>query len=418
MNAVITKPAELTRLRRRSIRRLFMGAGLGSVPFFAAVSASPIAAYQISGSQTLSGVSVAALSVGTGIGAAFFGQLMARRGRRAGLVAAYLIATVGAALAVGAIALGRVWLLVGALLMLGAGHSANNLARYAAGELAPAERRGAAVGLVVWASTIGAVVGPNVLTPAGAAGEQLGLAPLAGTYLLGMVLFGTAALFYLTRLRPEPSTISVVDLGALPETGRRVSELLGSIRVQIAVLALALSQFVMVLVMSVTPVHITASGHGLGVVGVVLSSHFVGMYALSPLSGWISDRFGKIRAIWTGFGVLLLSVVTVAVTQSEGGAMLAGPLFLVGFGWSLSFVSGSALVSEGLAYADRARLQGAVDTVVWSCSALAGVLGGVLLGLFGYLSLSLLGGLAVVAGGSVLAGRYGGRLPVETPQAP
>ncbi|MEX2587342.1 MAG: MFS transporter [Actinomycetota bacterium] len=408
--AVITGP-ELDRLRRRTIRRLFVGAGLGSVPFFAAVSASPVAVFRISGSETLSGVSVAALSVGTGIGAALFGQLMARRGRRAGLVAAYLMAAVGALFSVAGTSWGSVWLLIAGLLLFGAGHSANNLARYAAGELATAERRGAAVGLVVWAATIGAIVGPNVLTPAGGVAERLGMDPLGGTYLVGMVLFGAAALFYFARLRPEPSTIAVEDLGVLPETGRGVWKLLGSSRVQIAVLAMALSQFVMVLVMSVTPVHITSSGHALSVVGVVLSSHFVGMYALSPLSGGIADRFGKIRAIWAGFGVLLLSVVAVAAAQSEAGIALAGPMFLVGFGWSLSFVSGSALVSEGLAYADRARLQGAVDTMVWSCSALAAALGGVLLGAFGFFSLSLLAGFAVVAGALVLGARYRGRLP-------
>ncbi|MBW3591726.1 MAG: MFS transporter [Actinobacteria bacterium] len=411
MNPAVMTAAELGRLRHTSIRRLFIGAGLGSVPFFAAVSASPVAVFGISGSQMLSGVSVAALSVGTGIGAAVFGQLMARRGRRAGLVAAYLMAAVGALFSVGGTAWGSVWLLIGGLLLFGAGHSANNLARYAAGELATAEHRGAAVGLVVWAATIGAVIGPNVLTPAGEVAETFGLDPLVGTYLLGMVLFAAVALFYFTRLRPEPSTIAVEDLGALPESGRRVSQLLTSFRVQIAALAMALSQFVMVLVMSVTPVHITSSGHGLGVVGVVLSSHFVGMYALSPLSGWIADRFGKMRAIWAGFGVLMLSVVAVAVTQSGGGMILAGPMFLVGFGWSLSFVAGSALVSEGLAYADRARLQGAVDTMVWSCSALAAALGGVLLGVFGYPSLSLLAGAVVLAGALVLLIRYRGRLP-------
>lgn len=394
------------RLRRRAIQTLFLGAGLGSIPFFAAATASPIVLLHITGSAAWSGVAGSALAVGTGMGATLFAQLMARRGRRSGFNAGYTAATVGSGLAAAGAVAGSVLAFLGGLLMLGAGHSANQLARFAAAELAPEARRASAVSRVVWAATLGAVIGPNVLTPAGELASRWGTEPLAGTFMAGSVLFALAGLFYFVRLRPEPSTLAVADLVAPAETGRPVIHFVRIPRIQMALFVLALSQFIMILVMTVTPVHIHSTGHGLSAVGLVLSSHFIGMYGLAPVAGWFADRFGKVPSIWAGFGVLLVSVAATAAVQEGGGAILAGPLFLVGLGWSFVFVAASSLLVQGLAFADRARLQGGVDTVIWTCSGVASLLSGVLLGVFGYLSLSFVSAVLVVLGSLVLATRY------------
>lgn len=388
--------ADLERLRRRTIRTLFGGAGLGSIPFFAVATAAPITLHHLTGSQALTGLSVATLSIGTGIGAVFFSEVMARRGRRVGLMMGYLVAVAGSVAAAMSLTMRSLAILLFGILLLGAGHSSNQLARFAAGELAPAGRRASAVSLVVWAGTAGAVIGPNILTPFGRLAEGLSLDSMAGAYLAGILCFGLTAALYFIRLRPDPSTLAVEDLPIESRLTLKLAGLLAVPRTQVALISLALSQFVMVLIMTVTPVHIQTGERDLTAVGVVLSAHYVGMFALSPLAGWFSDRFGKSFAIWVGFGLLIVSAMMVAAAPA-GGWLLAGPLFLVGLGWSLAFVSGSALLTEGMSYTERTRLQGSADTAVWTCSAAASLVSGFLLSSFGYSIVGVAGGAAAAA---------------------
>jgi MFS family permease len=146
-------------------------------------------------------------------------------------------------------------------------------------------------------------------------------------------------------------------------------------------------------------------GHGLGAVGFVISLHVFGMYGLSPVSGRLADRFGPIPMILTGFGVLMAAAVIAAASPHDAGPWLAVPLFLLGFGWSLSFVSASALLTEGLSFADRARLQGATDSVVWTAAAIAGLSSGVLVEVFSYGLLCVVGALLVVGPVLVIGSR-------------
>ncbi|MDQ4149243.1 MAG: MFS transporter, partial [Actinomycetota bacterium] len=163
--------------------------------------------------------------------------------------------------------------------------------------------------------------------------------------------------------------------------------------------------FVMVLIMTVTPVHMESSGHDLTAVGAVLSAHYVGMFALAPIAGLFADRFGKPRAIWTGFAILVLAALSVAVVPAQSGFTLAVPLFMVGLGWSFAFVSASALLTEGMSYADRARVQGSADTAVCTFSAAASVASGLLLAAYGYSTLNLAAGALAAATALMLAGR-------------
>jgi MFS family permease len=176
-------------------------------------------------------------------------------------------------------------------------------------------------------------------------------------------------------------------------------------RAQAALIALAVAQTVMVLIMAMTPVHMRSHGHGLGSVGFVISLHVFGMYGLSPISGRLADRFGPIRMVLAGFATLAAAAVIAAASPARAGMWLAVPLFLLGWGWSLSFVSGSALLTEGLAYGDRARLQGATDSIVWTAAAIAGLSSGVLVGEFSYAVLCAVGALLVLAPVIVISGR-------------
>ena len=182
-----------------------------------------------------------------------------------------------------------------------------------------------------------------------------------------------------------------------PPTGRRLTELWRAPRAKAALISLAVAQTVMVLIMAMTPLHLRDTGHGLGAVGLVISIHVFGMYGLSPISGRLTDKLGAIPVVLIGFATLMASAIIAAAMPHHAGTLLTIPLFLLGFGWSLAFVAGSAMLTEGLSYGDRARLQGGTDAIVWTSAAVAGLGSGVLVGVFSYALLCVVGAILVVA---------------------
>jgi MFS family permease len=162
------------------------------------------------------------------------------------------------------------------------------------------------------------------------------------------------------------------------------------------VVALVAGQAVMVLIMTMTPLHMADHGHDLAAVGLVISGHTFGMYALSPISGRLTDRFGSAAIVTAGLGVIAFSAVLSAVAPPDGGPMLFLALFLLGYGWNLGFVAGSALLTHGLEIAERTRLQGLTDALIWSSSAAASIGSGVVVAVAGFTALGLLGAALVV----------------------
>ena len=147
--------------------------------------------------------------------------------------------------------------------------------------------------------------------------------------------------------------------------------MLATVSGRTAVLALGSGQLVMVLVMTMTPLHLHETGHGLEVVGFVIGAHTLGMFGVAPISGRLTDRLGAPLVIGAGFAMLALAGVLAALTPASGGALLAGPLFLLGAGWSFTFVAGSSLLTSAGSLSERARLQGATDALVWTVAALS-----------------------------------------------
>lgn len=397
---------DLSRLRRRALFTLFGGVGVATIPFYAAATISPIVAGDIGGSDVWGGLAFASGVVGTGIGATVLSRVMARAGRRAGLVLGYFVAASGCGIAVVGATARSLPLFLAGLVLLGVGHASSQLARYVAAELAPPERRASALGLIVWGSTVGAILGPNVVSFFGARAARAGLPELSGGFVAGVIAFALVAVAMLALLRPDPSEISIEDATDIPvATGLPLTDLLRAPRAQVAMGALVAAQFVMILIMAMTPLHVRGGGHGLGTVGVVMSAHFVGMFGLAPLTGRMTDRLGHLTVIWSGFVLLAVAAVLAARMPVGGGAVLAVPLFLLGLGWNSTFVAGSALLTEGLAYGDRARLQGTTDTVVWICAALASLISGVILTLTSFSTLCVVGAVLLVVPAVTTAAR-------------
>jgi MFS family permease len=392
-----TDPRQLAALRRRTVRTLVVGVGLGSTGHIAAITVATIVAQEIAGSSAWAGAPGAAVVLGSAVGSTILSAIMVRRGRRVGLTTGYAIGVVGALLAAAAvISTSLVLLLIGTAL-IGFGNSSNQLSRYAAADLFPVTRRASAIGTVVWGATIGAVVGPNLIAFAGTLADGLGLPTLTGAYLLPVLFVGSAALLSFSLLRPDPFELADESSRAAPDAPAPVPVrvLVRRPTVAAAIAALVTGQVVMVLIMTMTPLHMTDHGHDLAAVGLVISGHTFGMFALSPLSGRLTDRFGSPRIIAGGLAVLAFSAVLAAAAPPNGGVVLFIALFLLGYGWNMGYVAGSAMLAAGLAITERTRLEGITDAMIWSSAAGASLSSGLVVAAAGYATLGLLGAALV-----------------------
>lgn len=392
-------PLRIDVARRRTRWALFFSVALGSTGHLAAATVASIVGQDLLGSAALAGAPGAAVVFGAAVGAIGLSSIMARRGRRAGLTLGYVVSLVGAVLATVAVVLRSFPLLILGTFVIGFGNASNNLSRYAAADLVAPNRRAMAIGLVVWGSTVGGIVGPSLVPVGQAIAPMLGLPDLAGPYLIPVVFVGVAAVLTFVLLRPDPFAIAhestvheKTDSPAIP-----VRDILLRPAVLAAVAALIAGQATMVLIMTMTPLHLTSHHHGLGTVGVVISGHVFGMFALSPISGWISQRIGHLPTIFLGTGVLIVASLLAGLAPPERDDILFVALFLLGWGWNLGFVAGSALLSSGVELAERARVQGVADAVIWTTSALASLGSGAVVAAAGFSTLGFLGVAIVLA---------------------
>jgi len=399
MSVTTYDPPTLARLRTRTVRTLLASVALGSTGHIAAVTVATVVAADLTETSAWSGLPGAVVVLGAAAGSTLLSRVMARRGRRVGLTTGYVTSVIGAVIAaIGVISRSFPLFLIGSML-IGFGNSANQLSRYAAADMYEPSRRASALGIVVWGATVGAVLGPNLVAPAGSLAVAAGLPALAGAYLVPILLVGPAAILTFVRLRPDPYELadtSDTDEGELTPGTTSLEWLFRRPHVPVAMVALIVGQVVMTLVMTMTPLHMSEHGHDLGAIGVVISAHVLGMYALSPVSGRLTDRFGSLPVIMSGLATIAASAVLAALAPPEGGVLLLLALFLLGFGWSLGYVAGSALLTTGLSLPERTRLQGLTDALIWSSAAVASLASGLVVATAGYTALGLLGAALVI----------------------
>jgi MFS family permease len=396
----LTAP-ELVAGRRRVRNALVAGVALGSTGHIAAVTVATIVASQMLGNQALAGAPGATVVLGAALGAVLLSGLMSQTGRRRiGLSAGYALGVVGALVATAAVIWASFPLLLAGTLLIGFGNSSNQLSRYAAADMVPAARRASAIGLVVWGATVGSVIGPTLVPISGELAMRVGLPMLAGPYLVPVLFVGLAGILSFALLRPDPYQLADEDAQPALHAPRQpvgpIREILRRPAVLAAIVALVCGQMVMVLIMTMTPLHMTEHGHDLTAVGIVLSAHTLGMFALSPVSGRLTDRFGAVPTIFAGTTVLAIAALMAAAAPGDGGFVLLLALFLLGWGWNLGFVAGSAMLSQSVELHERTRVQGVADATIWSASAAASLGSGLIMAAVGYTALGILGASLVV----------------------
>jgi len=385
-------PAE----RRRGFVALFAGVAISTTGFLASNTVNGLIAEDLLGAATWSGLPAAASVLGTALGATTLAAVVRRVGPRTGLTVGYGVAMLAVALSAEAILSRQFALFVVSTFVFGAGYGSNRLARYVAADLYPPEQRATQIGWIVWASTLGAVAGPALLAPSRAIGQALSTNGLVGPYLVCIAACAFAAGAMLMAPREmDHSATRVPAASTSHDVPMRV--LLGQPAVRVALTAMVSGQFVMVLLMTMTPLHVRHEGHGLGAIGLVIAAHTLGMFALSPITGRLGDRFGRVVLLVGGVGVLVAACTVSALATRGSYAMLVLALFLLGLGWNFGFVGGSALITDAVPPAQRLRVQGLGDGLVWGGGALASIGSGWMLDHAGFTALSVIGGALALA---------------------
>jgi MFS family permease len=391
------RPQDVTArgLQRTTLRVLVISNVVGGVAVASGFAVAGLLAEQISGSTSMAGLVATSTTLGAAILAVPLAGLARTHGRRVSLATGYLIATVGAALSVVAAQIDSLLLLLLAGCLFGSGSAANLQSRYAATDAADPRYVARSLSVVVWATTIGVVVGPNLTGLGGSLGDSVGVLALAGPYLFSVVAFAlslSTVWFGLRRLQ-QSTPRTKVERQPLLTTFRRVVAIPHA---RLGLLAIATAHSVMVGVMSMTSVHLRHHGASLTVVGFVISGHVAGMYALSPVMGWLTDRLGRIPTIGIGLAVLAVAMTVAAVAPDEAHGLTALALVLLGLGWSACLVAGSTLLSNSVPTDIRTSAQGLSDLTMGAFASIAGTAAGPVLAGLGFHWLAVLCGLFLI----------------------
>ncbi|HYC34019.1 MAG TPA: MFS transporter [Gemmatimonadales bacterium] len=410
------------RLQRRTLLLLFLTQVIAGVGIAVGASVGALLAAELAGIG-LSGVAQSANVVGAALFAVPAATIVQRYGRRPSLAAGYATSAVGSLLVVLASMRHSVPLLFAGFFLFGGSSAAGYQARYAAVDLAPTALRGRHLSLIVWATTLGAIVGPSLSEPASAAVRPYGVPAMGGPFVFSALLLGLAALVLVLFLRPDPAVVArelagghATDASGARATGVRAAlpVVLGPGPARLGVAAMAIGHVVMIGVMAMTPVHVRTAGHDaahtLRVVGFILSSHIAGMFAFAPVFGWLADRIGRRAVIGVGIGILVLACAVAGAAGYHGVGLALG-LMLVGLGWSATMVAGSTLLSEAVPVELRASAQGLSDLIMGLAGATAGALSGVVMELWSYPTLTLLAAVAVLPLAGLLAAGLIARAP-------
>ncbi len=380
----VTETDSERRIRLHLRRVLVTGQILAGLGIGATLTVGSLLAEHISGNESFAGLAATMSTLGSALAAIPLAGLAIRRGRRVALSVGALIAIGGAAFIMLSSALWSLPLLLLGLTGVGVGGAVNLQARFAATDRATDATRGKDLSLVVWATTIGAVIGPNLNGVGIEVGDALGLPHLAGPFLLTAMAQLAATIVYLVGLRPEP----------LREVGQRRDSSTVRRRIHIpsvtarGIAVIGFGHATMVAVMAMTPVHLVHHGATVAESSFVISLHVAGMYAFSPVFGAASDRFGRIPVMIVGQAILFASLVLTA-GFSENQTLVTVGLFLLGLGWSANTVAGATFIAESAPAEFRTAIQGRSDMMMSASGAFAGLLAGPGLALVGYSGLSV-----------------------------
>jgi len=393
-----------------SISQMFGGAGLA-----AGITVGALLAQQMLGTDAFAGLPTAMFTLGSALAAFIVGKLSQRYGRRIGLATGFIVGGFGAIGVVMAALTNSIILLLISLLIYGAGTATNLQARYAGTDLADKRQRATAISITMVMTTFGAVAGPNLVGVMGDFAHSIGIPNLAGPFILSAAAFILAGLVLFIMLRPDPLIIAnIIETYKREHTykGQPVTEEVKENKrgITVGAIVMILTQIVMVAIMTMTPVHMGHHGHGLSAVGLVIGFHVGAMYLPSLVTGMLIDKIGRTTMSIAGGIILLAAGVIAAMAPSDSLLLLIVALSLLGLGWNLGLISGTAQIVDATIPSTRAKTQGKIDVFVALAGASGGAMSGMIVANSSYAALSLAGGvLALLLIPIVIWSRKGAR---------
>jgi len=376
-----------------SISQVFGGAGLA-----AGVTVGALLAEQILGTDAFAGLPTALFTLGSAGAALIVGRISQTFGRRTGLTAGFVTGGLGAIGVILAAITNSIILLLISLLIYGAGTATNLQARYAGTDLANNKQRATAVSMTMVFTTFGAVAGPNLVNVMGEIASSMGVPSLAGPFILSAAAYILAGLVLFAMLRPDPLVIArtiEATKQVVPDIEQPTDTTFAANKrgVIVGATIMVLTQIVMVAIMTMTPIHMKNHGHGLGEIGLVIGFHIGAMYLPSLVTGMLVDKFGRIPMAIASGCTLMLAGLTAALAPGDSMIFLIVALSLLGLGWNLGLISGTALIVDSTTTATRAKTQGTVDVLIALSGAMGGAFSGMIVAHSSYPTLSLAGGI-------------------------
>ena len=390
-------------LQRRTVASLSASQVLGGVAVAGSLPAGALIAASLSGSEAAAGLAQTFGVLGAALLALPLARLALTRGRRASLSLGYFLGSIGAVVVVVSTVQRSLFGVYAGCLLVGVASAASLQARYAATDLATPQHRARSLSIVVWGATIGAVAGPNLLDVSGQWALSWGLPQLTGPYLVAATVTIATVVVLLVFLRPDPYRESLRLRGADGQDGSHprlrdgIEHLRSRPRAILGIAAIAIGHVAMVMVMVMTPVHMAHMDVRLQLIGLVISVHVAGMYALSPMVGMAVDRFGRIPVILAGVVILLVSMAISGTAAADDVVMLGIGLFLLGLGWSCTLIAGSTLVTDEVEPRERPSVQGLSDLTMNVAGALGGVVAGLVVWVSSYAVLNAVAAVPVLA---------------------
>ncbi|MHC2833618.1 MFS transporter [Bacillus sp. F9_6S_D1_P_5] len=376
-----------------SISQMFGGAGLA-----AGITVGALLAQQMLGTDAYAGLPAAMFTMGSAVAAFFVGKLSQKYGRRVGLAGGFIVGGLGAIGVVMAALTNSIILLLVSLLIYGAGTATNLQARYAGTDLANKKQRATAISITMVMTTFGAVAGPNLVGVMGRFAHSIGIPELAGPFILSAAAFILAGLVLFVMLRPDPLLIAnMIETYKQEHTYKGqpvIEEAIENKRgITVGAIVMILTQVVMVAIMTMTPVHMGHHGHGLSAVGLVIGFHVGAMYLPSLVTGMLIDKIGRTTMSIAGGVILLAAGVIAAIAPSDSLILLIVALSLLGLGWNLGLISGTAQIVDATIPSTRAKTQGKIDVFIALAGASGGAMSGMVVANSSYASLSLAEGV-------------------------
>lgn len=378
-------------MTRRRLLLLALAQILSSTAVGLCITIASVTALELSGTEAVAGLAQTSMVVGATLLTLPVSWIAARRGRRASLVFAFGAAAVGSAVSLAGVIAGSWPVLLLGMIGIGAGSVAGLAIRFAAADGVSGASVPRAIGFVMWASTVGAIVGPNAVAPIA---RVLGFEPPVAVFavLVGLFVLGALMLAFFV-----PDVVPPEGHGQKGPGIRAQFGLLWSRPDARRALWLAMmSHAAMVGLMAMAPVHLHHMDEPLSVVGLIISLHMVSMYILSPLFGSLVARLGAARVGMLGLLTNIAGAVILALAPTGNALVFGMGLSVIGFGWSMGMISASTIVTLTVPAENKTSAQGVLDLGVNLAGGLGSVLAGAVVAGWGYPTLAyIVLGLAV-----------------------